>query len=75
MNVSVLNPDHASTRQASEIDYAASMHFSAAYLPSGSSDSLDVEHDSANTSAVADHVLATPTHWSPTVHRVTARRL
>ena len=40
-DVTVLFRDSASAVHASEIDYAASMHYSAAYLPSGSSPSLE----------------------------------
>ena len=40
-DVTVLFRDFASAVHASEIDYAASMHYSAAYLPSGSSPSLE----------------------------------
>jgi len=40
-NGTVLFRDSVSAVHASEIDYAASMHFSAAYLPSGSSPSLE----------------------------------
>ena len=37
----------APVNHASEIEYADFMHFSAAYLPSGSSPSLDVEPEPA----------------------------
>ncbi len=43
MNHASLHREFASTNEASEMAYAASMHYSAAYLPSGSSPSLDVE--------------------------------
>lgn len=43
MNHTSLHRELASTNQVSEMEYAAAMHYSAAYLPSGSSPSLDVE--------------------------------
>lgn len=42
-NRTVVYQAPASANHASEIEYADFMHFSAAYLPSGSSPSLDVE--------------------------------
>lgn len=42
-NRTVVYQAPASTNHVSEIEYADFMHFSAAYLPSGSSPSLDVE--------------------------------
>jgi len=68
MKVSVLYSDHTSTRQASELEYAASMHFSAAYLPSGSSDSLDAEQHLADTTSPPDRVTSTETHALPSYH-------
>lgn len=51
-DVTVLFRDSASAVHASEIDYAASMHYSAAYLPSGSSPSLEQAWpDTTSTSA------------------------
>lgn len=41
MNVTVY--DHVSAAYVSEMEYAASMHFSAAHLPSGTSTSLLAE--------------------------------
>jgi len=49
MNHTILHREFASTNQASTMEYAASMHYSAAYLPSGSSPSLDVEPELAAT--------------------------
>ncbi|MEZ4725625.1 MAG: hypothetical protein R3E79_00660 [Caldilineaceae bacterium] len=46
--------DRASTNHTSEIEYAAFMHFNAAYLPSGSSPSLDVEPEPLEESASSD---------------------
>lgn len=53
-NVTVPVYDRASAVHASEIDYAASMHFSAAYLPSGSSPSLGEDQESADTTSSVD---------------------
>ncbi len=68
MQVRVLPRDSAPVRQASEIDYAASMHFSAAYLPSGSSSSLDAEQRSSETTPTPTSSSATASHWSPSRH-------
>lgn len=43
MNHTTLHREFASANHASEMEYADFMHYSAAYLPSGSSPSLDVE--------------------------------
>lgn len=53
-NVTVQVYDRVSAVHASEIDYAASMHFSAAYLPSGSSPSLGEDQESADTTSSLD---------------------
>jgi len=47
MNVTV--SDRTSAAYLSEMDYAASMHFSAAHLPGGTSSSLVVEDTPVNT--------------------------
>jgi hypothetical protein len=49
MNVTVY--DHASAAYVSEMEYAASMHFSAAHLPSGTSSSLLAEEVPASPDA------------------------
>lgn len=49
MNVPVY--DRASAAYISEMEYAASMHFSAAHLPSGTSSSLMSEQGSANSTS------------------------
>lgn len=59
MNYTSLLREFASTNQASEMEYAASMHYSAAYLPSGSSPSLDVEPEPA---AASVRTVATPSY-------------
>ena len=46
-NRTVVYQAPAPVNHASEIEYADFMHFSAAYLPSGSSPSLDVEPEPA----------------------------
>lgn len=51
MNVTVY--DHASAAYVSEMEYAASMHFSAAHLPSGTSSSLTAEERPSSTSNTA----------------------
>lgn len=55
-NRTVVYQAPAPVNHASEIEYADFMHFSAAYLPSGSSPSLDVEPEPT----------AAPTLSSPT---------
>lgn len=45
MNDMTLPRETVSANHASELEYAVAMHYSAAYLPSGSSPSLDVEPD------------------------------
>jgi hypothetical protein len=45
MNDMTLPREAVSANHASEIEYAVAMHYSAAYLPSGSSPSLDVESE------------------------------
>ncbi len=83
MKVSVLYSDHTATsvamstatRQASEIDYAASMHFSAAYLPSGSSDSLDADAHPAHLVSTPDRFTATETDGVASHRRLTTHRL
>lgn len=47
MNHTILHRESASVNHASEMEYADFMHYSAAYLPSGSSPSLDVEQEPA----------------------------
>ena len=50
-NVSMLIQDRAAAAYASELDYAISMQFNAAHLPSGSSPSLIAEQSpNENTS-------------------------
>ena len=68
MNDTSLHRESASATHASEIEYAAAMHYSAAYLPSGSSPALDVEPEPAATPVHAD---ATPSY---TRHLVIERR-
>ena len=68
MNNSTLHRATASANQDSEIEYAVAMHYSAAYLPSGSSPSLDVEPE-----PVAAHV-RTETAPSYTRHLVIEQR-
>ena len=51
MNVTVY--DHTSAAYISEMDYAASMHFSAAHLPGGTSSSLVVEDTPVRTDSSA----------------------
>lgn len=51
MNVPVY--DHASAAYVSEMEYAASMHFSAAHLPSGTSSSLTAEERPSNSTSSA----------------------
>lgn len=46
-NRTVVYQAPAPANHASEIEYADFMHFSAAYLPSGSSPSLDIEPEPA----------------------------
>lgn len=53
-NDTILVDERVSTDHVSEIEYAAFMHFSAAYLPSGSSPSLDVEPEPAKTPTMSD---------------------
>ncbi len=51
MNVPV--SDRMSAAYLSEMDYAASMHFSAAHLPGGTSSSLMVEESPSSTDSSA----------------------
>jgi len=48
-NIAVLIQDRAAAAYASELDYAISMQFNAAHLPSGSSPSLLAEESPAAT--------------------------
>ncbi|HRW06770.1 MAG: hypothetical protein KDE53_02580 [Caldilineaceae bacterium] len=52
MNVTVY--DHASAAYISEMEYAASMHFSAAHLPSGTSSSLTAEEKSSRNNSSSE---------------------
>jgi hypothetical protein len=53
-NQTILQRESASADHTSEIEYAAFMHYSAAYLPSGSSPSLDLEPEPAGTHATVE---------------------
>lgn len=59
MNHTMLPREFASADHASEMEYADFMHYSAAYLPSGSSPSLDVEPEPA---AAPLRAVATPSY-------------
>lgn len=48
-NIAVLIQDRAAAAYASELDYAISMQFNAAHLPSGSSPSLIAEQTPTET--------------------------
>jgi hypothetical protein len=54
--VTVQAPEYASATHRSEIDYAVSMHFSAAYLPSGSSPSLGVDLEPSTAPSPFDSI-------------------
>lgn len=69
MNHTILHRASASASHDSEMEYADFMHYSAAYLPSGSSPSLDVEPEPAATAPSRTNV--TP---SSTRHLVIERR-